>query len=297
MPSPLAAFHWHDSAVWYLYLSGIAAGAYLTSSLLAAFGDENDHPVRRIAAVIAFPLVCVCALLVAGERSQGARQRQASLSTGSDRPILQFDVSRSIGSMGLAVFATLTFASFVAALLRQTSARRRRLPRSAGWIRLAISIVGTASSIFVATYTGVLQTPNGQPVWPDTTWIGPLFLATSASTGLAAVLGVARSRRVDLPHAACEHLERACRWCVALTLVIIVALTVALGEWTRPALGRWPGLMIPLVVVPAGLIFPLLLQRAGGRGSVWSAHLVLLGGFILRATLLAIPPPLLALAR
>ena len=47
---------------------------------------------------------------------------------------------------------------------------------------------GLISAFFVGAYTGTLLTATNQPVWAQSTWLSPLFLASAASTGVAAMI-------------------------------------------------------------------------------------------------------------
>jgi len=58
---------------------------------------------------------------------------------------------------------------------------------------------------------------------------------------------------------------------------------------------RWPGVLIPAFVVPAGLVLPLAARRLPGRWWHWaSPALVLVAGFALRYAVVEIPGPFLA---
>ena len=80
---------------------------------------------------------------------------------------------------------------------------------------------------------------------------------------------------------------------------MIAATAASLGDWSREAFGRWPGLLVPAFVVPVGLILPLIVSRGSGRrGVATSAALALVGGFVLRAAIVGMPiPSLLATHR
>jgi hypothetical protein len=71
-------------------------------------------------------------------------------------------------------------------------------------------------------------------------------------------------------------------------------MTASLGHLAWQGFGRWPGALVPFLVVPAGLVLPLVLQRrAGASAAVLASLLVLAGGFFLRAAVVGMPAPLL----
>ena len=53
----------------------------------------------------------------------------------------------------------------------------------------------------------VLLIETNQPVWSNTTWLGALFLASAASTGVASMVLLDRSLRLNVSEGVIEHLE------------------------------------------------------------------------------------------
>jgi hypothetical protein len=140
----------------------------------------------------------------------------------------------------------------------------------------------------------VLLGASNQPVWSNTTWIGALFLASAASTGIATMVLMNRALRLNVAEAVTERLESLDSWAIVLELVLLLAMTVSLGRLALNAFGTLPGALIPLLVVPFGLVVPLALQRwTGACAAVPASVLVLLGGFVLRVAVVGMPPPLL----
>ena len=45
-----------------------------------------------------------------------------------------------------------------------------------------LQALGCVAGFFVASYTGALLSATNQPMWSDTVWLAPLFLASAAST-------------------------------------------------------------------------------------------------------------------
>src|SRR5205814_820365 len=108
----------------------------------------------------------------------------------------------------LTVFGACSFVSFVSTLW----------PRhwwsdwlSARWPHLILQVVGCVAGFFIASYTGALLSATNQPMWSDTVWLAPLFLASAASTSLATLSLIARLQNVGTP-AARERLEVAEPW-------------------------------------------------------------------------------------
>ena len=156
---------------------------------------------------------------------------------------------------------------------------------------------GSLSAFFVGSYTGVLLGASNQPVWSNTTWIGALFLASSASTGIAAMVLLDRGLRLEVHDSVIEHLEQLDSWAIVLELIMLAIMAVSLGRLSLAAMSAWPGILVPAFVVPVGLLLPLVVKRWGGtRAAVMASALVLLGGFALRAAVVGMPTPFLASA-
>jgi protein NrfD len=291
--------HWGGYIIAYFYLGGIAAGSYAMSSLATLFGDDDDRRAARVADYIAFPLVCACGLLLVVDLGRPERFWHMMVQSQTFRPMFKWWSPMSAGSWGLSAFGVFSFASFLAALAEDDrlglgrwaplAARLRR-----GWAGRAFAAGAAGSAFFLGAYTGTLLSATNQPAWADTTWIAPLFLASAASTGLAALILLVRWRRPDVSHDAVGRLEWLDTWAMVLELAMLAALAASLGRLAGPAFGRWPGLLIPAFVVPVGLVLPLVVKRLAGPRAAWaSATLVLVGGLALRAAVVGLPPTLI----
>jgi formate-dependent nitrite reductase membrane component NrfD len=114
--------------------------------------------------------------------------------------------------------------------------------------------------------------------------MGALFLASGASTGLAAVtlllfLGGGSAGE------AWGKLKRADRFAIAFELVVLVLFLAALGSAGQPLTSGahaplfWGGLVVLGLLIPLGLE---LVGHGARLAGVLSAVLVLIGGFVLR---------------
>jgi formate-dependent nitrite reductase membrane component NrfD len=147
-----------------------------------------------------------------------------------------------------------------------------------------VSLVGTIAGFFLAGYTGVLLSNSAMPLWREGRLMGALFLASGASTGMAA-LSLLLFLGGDAAGEGYRKVKRADRFAMIVELVIIAGLLGVLGASAAPLTSGqfaplfWGGLVV------AGLLVPLVLDLAWGKVKVlgaFSAALVLIGGFILR---------------
>jgi formate-dependent nitrite reductase membrane component NrfD len=142
-------------------------------------------------------------------------------------------------------------------------------------------------ALFFSGYTGTLLAFTANPLWSRTPLLGPLFMASSAATGTAAVSGALTlaggdADQLDLPEAAALATEAA----------VASAYLAGLGPRARRPLtqGRlagwfWGG------YVGVGLALPLALSVVPGRRSrgvrLVRAAATLAGGFCLRLAIVA----------
>ena len=260
--------HWEMMIVWYFFLGGIAGGAYFTAAIADIFGEPGDKRVARIGYFIALPLVAACGLLLIADL--GVPTRFLNMMR-----VFKFWDPMSIGAWAVGVFGLFTFAS--AALSLSSSPQRDRLRRG-------ISLVGMFFGFFLASYTGVLLSSSALPFWSDARLMGALFLASGASTGMAAIsliLFLTGSSAAT----GWRKVKRADRYSMIVELVLLAVFIGLLGSAARPITS---GHFAPLFwggLVGVGLLVPLVIDFVGHRVKVLSAVaalLVLAGGFVLR---------------
>jgi formate-dependent nitrite reductase membrane component NrfD len=291
---------WGQYIIWYFFLGGIAAGSYAIARMVELFGDERDRRVVRVADYIAFPLVNACGLLLVVDLGRPERFWHMLIQSETFRPMLKWWSPMSAGSMGLSAFGAFSFVSFLAVLAED---RRFGLGRwhdlamklRTGAVGRLFQVGGALSAFFLGAYTGTLLTATNQPIWAQTTWLSPLFLASAASTGVAAMILLVRWRLRESPHEVVEKLERVDAFAMVLELAMLAAFVASLGKFAGPAFLRWPGLLVPTFVLPLGLILPLVARRLPWRwANRASPVLVLVAGYALRFAVVGMPGPLLA---
>jgi len=259
---------WEMMIVWYFFLGGIAGGAYFTAAIADNFGGPRDGRVARIGYLLSLPLTGLCGLLLIADLGVPARFLNM---LGA----FKFWNPMSIGAWGLGIFGLFSFISSV--LSFSTSEQMIGLRRKA-------SLVGSIFGFFLAAYTGVLLSNTALPFWGDSRLMGALFLASGASTGMAAI-----SLLLFLSGAPAGEgwgkLKKADRYSMIFELLVLAIFLALLGSAARPITS---GHFAPLFwggLVGAGLVIPLVLELVGQRVkaiAAVTAVLVLAGGFVLR---------------
>ncbi len=265
---------WSWYIVWYFFLGGMAAGAYFVAALGDLFGRERDRSVARIGYGLALPLAVILPVLL-------------TLDLGMPvRTFYMFRLFKLSSPMSVGSWALLGFGLFALASLALVLAEGRARPERALGLRRArqvVAVPGMLLGFFIASYTGVLLSATNRPVWAGNNWIGPLFIASAASIGAAAIAlwsmreRLAGLRRLDLV-------------AIGLEAVLLVLFLQSLGAGAALFL---TGALAPLfwgAVVGAGVALPFLIQALArwGRGLELAAGvLILIGGFALRYLILS----------
>jgi formate-dependent nitrite reductase membrane component NrfD len=263
---------WEMMIVVYFFLGGIAGGAYFTAAIADNFGGQRDRRVAQIGYLLSLPLVALCGLLLIGDL--GVPSRFLNMMR-----VFKFGDPMSIGAWAVGVFGLFTFVSSVLSFSEapSTVALRRK-----------IGLVGMLFGFFLASYTGVLLSNTALPFWSQARLMGALFLASGASTGMAAI-----SLILFLTGATAGEgwgkVKKADRFSMIFELVVLAVFLVLLGTAAKPMISGhfaplfWGGLVV------VGLLIPLALDVLGHRvkalGAV-AAVLVLAGGFVLRYVVL-----------
>jgi formate-dependent nitrite reductase membrane component NrfD len=302
---------WGWWIILYFFLGGIAAGAYFTATLIDLTRSDKDSELARMGYWIAFPLVSLCAIFLIVDLGQPQRfwhmllkseVVDAALAAGwplggwdlmLEAPLLKYWSPMSVGSWALLAFGLCSFLSFLGSLW--PAGRLAWLFRRS-WFGQILAVVGCLVGFFVAAYTGALLTATNQPVWSDSTWIAPLFLASAASTGIAVIIVLARLRKV--PPEWLHHLEQADLFVMGLELVVFAIFLGSLDTLFWPLWSTAQGKVLVLGTLVLGILVPFALHLRLGMARLGSAlaasFFALLGGLLLRYGMLTAPPELLA---
>jgi formate-dependent nitrite reductase membrane component NrfD len=293
MPAELQIPEWEWWIVFYFFFGGIAGGAYFTSTMIELVGGPEDRPIARMGYFIAFPLAVICGILLILDLGRPERFWHMIVYNKSFLPWPVWDSPMSVGSYALLLFSLFAFLSFIDALIETG-----RLPwaplreKYSGTPRLIYSVIGAIFGFFLASYTGVLLATTHIPAWANNPLLGALFLASGASTGMAAIaLGLILSK-TDVG-AAWAKLKQADNVALILEIVLLIAFVALLGTAASFLFSGLSGILLIGGVLIIGLIVPLVIQFRSGFQGVKSpanmtlvvAILILVGGFLMRTVI------------
>jgi formate-dependent nitrite reductase membrane component NrfD len=278
--------HFRWVVILYFFIGGISGGALLLAGLVRLFGREEDSPFVRLASYLSLAGAVISGMLLVVDLGVPLRFWHMMIQSDTGRPMFKWWSPISVGVWGLLFFG---FFALLASLGFFAQGGRR------GWrafrflaeppFSMLGAIGGIIGGLFLAGYTGVLLAVSNRPVWADSSWLGLVFLLSAISTSVAALLLLARWRSVESPTTVAWLLGFD-RIALVVELLAIVIFLISLGGAIRALLNAW-GVLLLLGVIVLGILVPLFIQRGRAvHDFVLPATLVLVGGFLLRMTVL-----------
>jgi len=277
--------HWTWFIIPYFFIGGLAGGAYFLAAILEWFGRPDDRPVVRTGYDVAAVGALVSGFLLTVDLGRPLRFWHM-LFQSENVPAIVFKPWSpiSFGAWAILLFGLFSVLSALGARAEEGRLRNPVL-RTVGTavqgrtLAKVVAAVGGLCGFFVAGYTGVLLTVTNRPIWADSPWLGALFLVSGASTGAATLILLAPGRGAT---------ARSLAWlsdfdfrALIVELLILTAFLISLGSVNRVWVSFW-GLLLLVGVIGAGIVAPLRLHASPAR----AARLVLLGGLLLRITVL-----------
>jgi len=306
---------WKWELVIYLWIAGIAGGAYFAAFLMDRFTGGRNELLLKIAMFLGVPLVLLGSLLLVVDLGEQLRAWHLFTRFRLESPM-------SMGSWILLLYALIgivMIALWWAKSFEPEEVRLTVLSGLASVIRPAAPVIAVLSwitvvlAVLLIAYTGVLLSATNQPLWGGVLLLPALFVASAISTGMALIVLVLRTglgRLVDIlfggegepvPSETVHVMGMASLILGIVELVVLIGYVVWLAFFSTPAAAAAVALLLtgPMAfifwvgVVLVGLLIPLALEFASVRGReaivgsvLASTSLVLLGGLFLRAAVL-----------
>jgi formate-dependent nitrite reductase membrane component NrfD len=306
---------WKWELVIYLWIAGIAGGAYFSAFMINTITRGKYPQLPKIAAFMGVPLVLLGSLLLVVDLGEQLRAWHLFTRFRLGSPM-------SMGSWILLLYALLglvmialwwarsfepgevrlTVISGLATVIRPAGAAMRVLP----WMEVVLAVL-------LVAYTGVLLSATNQPLWGGILLLPALFVASAVSTGMALLVLVLRTgfgSLVDmlfggegesLPGETLHIMGVSSLVLGLVELVVLIGYLLWLAFFSTAAgatavlvlltgsmsLVFWGGVVLVGLLIPLILEFAALKGREAVVGSMLaSASLVLLGGLFLRAAVL-----------
>ena len=306
-----------SAPIWiYLWLAGMAGGAYFAAFLTDRLTGGNNKPLLRLATYLGIPLAVIGVLLLVVDLGQPIRFWHLFTQ-------FKFTSPMSMGTWILLAWVMIAVVMvilwWIGNRLNEESARGlQRITGCLGWINLILAVL-------LITYTGVLLAVSSQSLWAGTILLPALFVASAISTGIAMLVlagmianAINKSKLAEIK-LAMNQLFGSTEWTVsnrviarlaeADAIVIIVEMTALIGYaiWLATssmagagdALGLliggtlaapfWAGVVVLALLLPLGLDLANwgkeIETKAVWRTVMTSSICVILGGLVLRAVI------------
>jgi polysulfide reductase chain C len=277
-----------SSPIWlYLWLAGMAGGAYFAAFLVDRFSHGAHKPLLRLATYLGIPIAVVGLILLVIDLGEPIRFWHL---------LARFDFVSPM-SVGSWILLFWVGAAVILVILwwaeSRVEADLRRATEIISWMEIVFSA-------FLMVYTGVLLSASSTSMWAGTWLVPVLFVVSAVSTGVALlVLTPLITGMKVIPRETIVRLAEADAVLILLELAVLVLFGVWLGASAMESLKLltvgtlaapfWAG------VIAFGLLIPLSLElvnwgkrleaRVVLRIAMASSICVILGGLILRAVI------------
>lgn len=278
---------WHWQIPIYLFLGGLAAGILFFAGLFYVLGKEKEMATTVKWAPFVVPIALVLGLIALFLdlkhqlffwRLYTTIRMESPMSWGA----WTLMVITPLSMIWVATYFKEAFPkwswrlNFIEQIIDFFTKKRKEM----AWVMMLLAII-------LGVYTGILLSAfNARPLW-NTSILGPLFLVSGLSTGLAAIIWMSKSKierrilsRIDILLIAVELFL-----IVHLFMGFLAASAVQI-EAAELFLGGQFTVTFWVFVVILGLIFPAVLEILELNGyhiPVWiPAFLILFGGLVFR---------------
>ncbi len=278
---------WHWQIPLYLFLGGLAAGILFFAGYFVVRGKEKEMPATVKWATIIAPIALIIGL--------GALfwDLTHKLYFWQLYTTIRFTSPMSWGAwtlMAITPLSILWVASYMKEMFPRWDWKFDILNKFEAWIiknRLPFAWILMILSIILGVYTGILLSAfNARPLW-NTSILGPLFLVSGFSTGLATIMWVSKDEherkvlaRIDLIFIAIEL------FLITHLFMGFLAGTAVATEAAQLFLGGDFTVSFWVYVVILGLILPAtleILEMFRFHIPKWlPPFLILFGGLMLR---------------
>ncbi len=278
---------WHWEIPLYLFLGGLAAGLIFFAAYFVVRGKEKEMP----ATVKWAPMIAPIALIVG--LSALFLDLSHKLYFWQLYTTIRFSSPMSWGAWTLLLITPLSMiwvASYMRDMFPKWDWKFKFLYTFEAWVisvRKPFAWVMMILALILGVYTGILLSAfNARPLW-NTSILGPLFLVSGFSTGLAAAIWMSKDKNER------KVLSRIDLIFIGVELFLIIHLFMGFMAGTAVAteaaalfLGGQFTISFWVFVVLLGLIFPATLETI----ELWGYHvpkwmppaLILFGGLMFR---------------
>ena len=278
---------WHWQIPVYLFLGGLAAGILFFAGFYVVRGKEKEMQATVKWAPIIAPLALVLGLFAL------FLDLKHKLFFWQLYTTVRLQSPMSWGAWTLMVITPISFiwvASYMKEIIPGWSWKFSILEKFEAWVikkRVAFAWIMMIYALILGVYTGILLSAfNARPLW-NTSILGPLFLVSGFSTGLATIIWISKDEKER------KVLSRIDLVLIFIEIFLIVHLFMGFLAGSQTSieaanlfLGGEFTVSFWVFVVLIGLIFPALFESL----EIWGFHIpkwiapvmILFGGIMFR---------------
>ncbi len=278
---------WHWQIPLYLFLGGLAAGILFFAGFFVVRGKEEKMQATVKWAPVIAPIVLILGLIALFWDLKHKLYFWQLYTT------IRLESPMGWGAWTLMIITPISFvwvASYMKEIFPRWNWRFKFLKQAESWViknRYWFAWVMMIYAIILGVYTGILLSAfNARPLW-NTSILGPLFLVSGFSTGLATIIWISKSKKER------KLLSRIDLAFIIIELFLIVHLFMGFLAGSQTAteaaslfLGGPFTVSFWVFVVLLGLIFPAVLETL----ELWGFHvpkwlppvMILFGGIMFR---------------
>ncbi len=278
---------WHWQIPLYLFLGGLAAGILFFAGFFVVQGKEEKMQATVKWAPVIAPIALVLGLIALFWDLKHKLYFWQLYTT------IRLESPMGWGAWTLMIITPISFiwvASYIKEIFPWWNWKFKFLEQAESWViknRYWFAWAMMIYAIILGVYTGILLSAfNARPLW-NTSILGPLFLVSGFSTGLAVIIWISKSKKER------KLLSRIDLVLIIIELFLIVHLFMGFLAGSQTAteaadlfLGGPFTVSFWVFVVLLGLIFPAVLETL----ELWGFHvpkwlppaLILFGGIMFR---------------
>ncbi len=291
----------HNHVVWpmaiviYLFLAGIAGGAFYSGALAEFYSGGKYRRLSKWGTYLSLPLILIGVLMLIFDLGRSPYFWHIILKDNFT-PLVVWSSTMSVGTWFLTIFGALSFIILLFWLSEEEKTKDWPIInrfKGKDSVRKFLTFINMIVGMLVAAYTGILLASTSVPMWHATPFLGLLFACSATSTGLAALM-LCHKAANDPDEEMLHLLGKADMDVIFLELAAFALLLLGLGAFAPEAglkalitgpygIAFWVGIII------CGLILPLAVEIYVNKFptltvglTTLAAVLVLVGGFLVR---------------
>jgi len=269
----------HDISL-YFFFGGVSCGAFVLGALADLVGGPRRQGLARTAHYVAFAAMAPCPALLIHDLGRRSRFHH------------MLRIFKPSSPMNLGAWALSAHGAFAAVTAAHALCAGVELPVVAPVLRLVprrvLSAAGLPAALTLGGYTGVLLGTSSVPAWMTSPLLGGVFMASSLSTGAAAVTLASELHSGGHGGGEDEGLARLDLVLSAAEVVVLAGYLATSGKAAKPLLNGVTGLLMAaattgIVATPVLEVVVLRGKGAGkGKTAVIAAAVTLVSGLLLR---------------